>query len=277
MKRYGGIFLVGALVIIGLFAYPKVTNRMERQKLIREQEAVELPAPEVLEKSSSMPFVQPSLKPEAASSSLKPEAASFSSLLRDEGKIRSKVNWDVPFTSQAPTGEWDELHGEACEEASVAMVIRYFENNPFDSVEDREETIQFLVKKNEELGLTIDDTAAETEVLLKSVAPSLHTSLLKDPTVDQLKGLLADGALIIIPAQGQFLKNPYYRQPGPRYHMLVLRGYTEDGYVITNDPGTRNGEAYVYPWDRLMNAMHDWNGGDVENGQKVVLVVRSGR
>lgn len=265
MKRFAGLFFVGVLVITGIFAYPNVTNRMERQKLIREQEAVTVPVPEILEKGSSS---------HTAASSTQAEALPTSSQAAALVSVRSQVNWAVPFTSQAPTGEWDELHGEACEEASVAMVIRYFQDDPFESVEEREATIQFLVKKNEELGFSIDDTAAEVEVLLKSVDPSLRTSLLKDPTVNELKEALSEGALIIVPAQGQFLKNPYFRQPGPRYHMLVLRGYTEDGYVITNDPGTKKGEAYVYPWERLMDAMHDWNGGDVENGQKVVLVVR---
>ncbi len=55
--------------------------------------------------------------------------------------------------------------------------------------------------------------------------------------------------------------------------MLVLRGYTKDGYVITNDPGTKRGAQYAYRWSVLLNAIHDWNGGDVENGEKVVIVV----
>src|SRR5688572_5442442 len=32
----------------------------------------------------------------------------------------------VPFTPQAPTANWDELHNEACEEASSLMAAAYF-------------------------------------------------------------------------------------------------------------------------------------------------------
>ena len=35
----------------------------------------------------------------------------------------------VPFTPQAPTANWDELHGEGCEEASVIMANAYYNYN----------------------------------------------------------------------------------------------------------------------------------------------------
>ena len=54
--------------------------------------------------------------------------------------------------------------------------------------------------------------------------------------------------------------------------MLVVRGYTDDKF-ITNDVGTRKGENYQYDYDVLMNSIHDWNDGDVDNGQRVVIVV----
>ena len=31
------------------------------------------------------------------------------------------LNLPIPFTPQAPTGNWDELHNEACEEAGAIM------------------------------------------------------------------------------------------------------------------------------------------------------------
>jgi len=74
-----------------------------------------------------------------------------------------------------------------------------------------------------------------------------------------------------VPAAGRELGNPNFTDPGPLYHMLVVRGYTENNF-ITNDVGTRKGENYQYKYDVLMNAIHDWNGGDVNNGQRVVIV-----
>jgi hypothetical protein len=109
--------------------------------------------------------------------------------------------------------------------------------------------------------------------LIESENPSLHADILKDPTEASMKAALAEGKLIIVPAAGRQLGNPFFQTPGPPYHMLVLRGYTKDGHVITNDPGTKRGENFAYTWTTLINAIHDWNGGDVENGAKVVIVI----
>jgi hypothetical protein len=179
----------------------------------------------------------------------------------------------VSFTSQAPTGNWDPPFDEACEEASALMVVRYFHGQPFKSSEDADAAIRAMAQANADLGYPIDTTAEEVVTLLTSVAPELNSRTLKNPTIDQLKQHLSDDALIIVPAAGRQLGNPYFQNPGPLYHMLVLRGYTKDGYFITNDPGTKRGEQYVYRFEKIMSAMHDWNGGDVENGQKIVVVV----
>ena len=69
------------------------------------------------------------------------------------------------------------------------------------------------------------------------------------------------------------LGNPYYKQPGPIYHALVLKGYTKDGKFITNDPGTKRGADYLYDPQVILNAMHEWNSGDVEHGRKMAIVV----
>jgi hypothetical protein len=55
--------------------------------------------------------------------------------------------------------------------------------------------------------------------------------------------------------------------------MLVIKGYKADGSWITNDPGTHNGPDYVYPHDRLLNAIHDFKAGDMVDGDKVMVVV----
>ena len=56
--------------------------------------------------------------------------------------------------------------------------------------------------------------------------------------------------------------------------MLVVRGFTSDGKFITNDPGTYRGEGYQYDFDTVMNAIHDWNGGEeITQGKKVALIV----
>lgn len=245
---------VSVFALMAMFVIPLLQSRIERQTQIAEQEHIAKPSVEHPSSQSSVA----SRVSSAASSGL---------------ATRAEVNWDVPFTVQAPLGVWDALHGEACEEASILMVMRYFSNQRISSPDDAENAIQHLVAANAALGYAVDDTAAEVIKLLQSEDSSLSATLLKNPSIDDLKSVLSAGSLVIVPAAGRELHNPYFQRPGPLYHMLVLRGYTKDGYVITNDPGTKHGEQYAYRWEVLMNAMHDWNGGEVEAGQKVVVVV----
>jgi len=92
------------------------------------------------------------------------------------------------------------------------------------------------------------------------------------PSVNDIKEIIASGKLVIVPAAGRELGNPFYRSPGPLYHMLLIKGYTQNRF-ITNDAGTKRGENYPYDFDTVTNANHDWNGGNVEAGAKKIIIV----
>ncbi len=245
------LLTIGAVVffVFAVAVTPRALSYIERQRKIAELGRVHIPPPS------------------SASSSTVPASSLASSF-----SARS-VNLDVPFTPQAPLANWDELHGEACEEASVLMAVRYFQKKPIGLPEDADIAIMELVANNTALGFPVDDTAEEVAVLIRHEDPSLTAVVWEDPTVDQMTEALLAGKLVIVPAAGRQLGNPFYTAPGPVYHMLVIKGFTEDGYFITNDPGTKRGKDYVYRFDVLMNAIHDWNGGKVETGARRVIVV----
>ena len=74
---------------------------------------------------------------------------------------------------------------------------------------------------------------------------------------------LNKGKIAIVPVNGRALKNPYYKPPGPRYHMLVIIGYdSTTKQFITNDPGTRRGAGYRYGRNRLFQALRDYPSGE---------------
>lgn len=190
-------------------------------------------------------------------------------------------NLDVPFTSQAPSANWDADHEEFCEEAAILMVGRYYQGKSFANTADAESGLQQIKKwEVDNLGFYFDTTAAENATILEGIY-DLQVELLKNPTITQIKTALAAGHPVIVPSAGRELGNPNFKSPGPIYHNLVLRGYSKDGKFITNDPGTRKGKEYVYDQDVIMAALHDWvpagarttaaNGN--ANGQKVVLIV----
>ena len=92
-------------------------------------------------------------------------------------------------------------------------------------------------------------------------------------TIEDIKREVAAGHPVILPAAGRLLPNPNFRQPGPIYHALIVKGYMRDGRIITNDPGTRNGKDFLYKPEALMNALHEWNSEDILLGSPAMIVV----
>lgn len=180
----------------------------------------------------------------------------------------------VPFTSQAPHANWDMPYQEACEEASILMVAAYYagESGVITPNDADERIVDLVAFEEEELGLKPDITAAQAATVIEVRYPHLKAEVRPLEGAEQIKRLIAEGIPVIIPADGKALPNPNFRNGGPRYHMLVVRGYTPS-HFITNDPGTRLGENFRYTYRGLLDAVHDWNGGDVPNGEQVILVV----
>jgi len=182
----------------------------------------------------------------------------------------------VPFTSQAPTANWDELHNEACEEASVIMAAEYFSGNESSTL-----TAAFVEKEITKLtewqdnafGYHLSIDTAETVKMIKEVY-GLNAEILENFDEETLKKTLTDGKLIIFPANGRLLGNPNFKSPGPIYHMLVIKGFTSQSF-ITNDPGTRKGQNYPYSFDVLYNANGDYSHEtkEVDRNKKMVIAV----
>jgi len=183
---------------------------------------------------------------------------------------------DVPFTPQAPFANWDELHNEACEEASVLIVRRYFDGERggrIDPTDADREIYEIVDWEKEHLGKYLDTNAEETARILTEKY-GRKARLSTTVTVNSVKKEIAAGHLIIVPAAGQMLPNPYFRSPGPPYHMLVIVGYSDTEFV-TNDVGTRRGEGFRYKHADLLNAVHDWTGdkSTITQGRQVMIVV----
>ena len=187
--------------------------------------------------------------------------------------IPAELNLSVPFTSQAPTGNWDAAHEEYCEEASALMVARYFQHQSIGTADETEQTLASLANwEKQHFGYFESTTAAETKQMIEANSP-LKVTLETDVSTNTIKQALANNQLVIAPSAGRKLGNPYFTSPGPIYHMLVIKGYTKDGKFITNDPGTRHGADYIYDEQVLLNAIGDYNHNDPVNGQKVILIV----
>lgn len=188
-------------------------------------------------------------------------------------ELPSEINLGVPFASQAPFANWNLPYKEACEESSLIMVDYFLKNKGLTpSLADRE-ILNLVEYQKQKLGYFEDTDAETTAKIMRDYFGRENAKAVYDITIDDIKKELAGGRPVIVPAAGRLLGNPFYTFPGPLYHMLVVKGYTKDGKFITNDPGTKRGENFLYSFETFYNAIHDWNNGDIYNGRKAMIVV----
>ncbi len=188
--------------------------------------------------------------------------------------LPKEANLAVPFTSQAPDGNWDDPYGDFCEEASVLMAASYLTNKKIPNAAFANAALlairDFEVKR---FGYHKDTNAEETATILREHFSYDNVELKGNPTAGDIKQALAEGRVVIAPVAGREIGNPYFQQPGPLYHMIVIKGYTADGKFITHDPGTRRGADFLYGENVIMEALHDWRtDGNIDLGKKVVII-----
>ena len=185
--------------------------------------------------------------------------------------LPSKMNLDVPFTSQAPEKNWDQPWQDACEEAAVLMLDAYYKGYGLSPLFSKDEILK-MVDWQDKKGWGYSIEAEKVLKLTDWYMSSKQIRIVEDPSVEEIKEFVASGNPVLILAYGKDLPNTHFSGDGPEYHALIIRGYDEDEF-ITNDPGTQFGENFKYKYETLMNAIHDWNDSNVREGKKVVLVI----
>lgn len=202
-------------------------------------------------------------------------------LLKVPQKLRERfVLYGVPFVPQSPFGNWkDEKQQHGCEEASALMAIGWVLGRTFTLGQALEEitTISDFELKN--YGEFRDSSAEDTtERIFRGYFGYDKVAVRKNITVNDIKSELFKGNLVIVPVNGQKLGNPFFTPPGPKEHMIVVKGYDpETKEFITNDPGTKHGESFRYSSDILEGALQDYktgNGLGAEEIRKVMIVVK---
>ncbi|MBP9718009.1 C39 family peptidase [Candidatus Gracilibacteria bacterium] len=270
--RNNRILLVALVLILcgaGVtFAYQ---YRGQVKQYLSDLRAPELPMEEPVTVSVLTP--EPSPTPKAAEPKVEPKIEPKVEPKKEE-KIPAQKNLAVPFTTQAPHQNWDMPYQEACEEATVLMLDAFIKGYALTPDSADAALLKIVDWENKNLGYYKDTTTAETLQILKSHFGIKNVVIKTNVTAELIRKEIALGHPVILPTAGRMLKNPNFKAPGPLYHMVVVKGYLADGRFITHDPGTRNGKDYIYTEEVLLNATHDWNGGDVANGQKVMITIQ---
>ena len=189
--------------------------------------------------------------------------------------VPTSTNVDVPFTSQAPAGDWSEPWQSACEETSIYMITSFYANDPIKRDQAIVQIKAILAVKDKDIKVSKDESLTTISQLIVDLKLPWETQLVTDPTTDALKKELAAGRPIIVPVYAPDLKNPHYSSVTPDYHVLVLTGYDDtNGVFIVNDPGTKDGEGLRFPYATLMFAIHDLDPQNVTAGKKAVLFTK---
>lgn len=188
--------------------------------------------------------------------------------------VASSVILQVPFTPQAPTDNWSR--NEDCEETSITMANAFLsgttENEvPSDEAQKAIDNLKIWEQAN--LGYNAN-TGSEATTKLAEGAFAMKVKQLKNFSEQDLKEALSDHHPILLPINARLLGNPKYFDNGLLYHMIVIRGYTEKGFIV-NDPGTNEGNGNVYSFNVLKNAASDWDqvSKQMNPNQKIALVM----
>ncbi len=188
-----------------------------------------------------------------------------------------RVRLKVDFTSQAPERDWGYPWQEACEEAAVLIVMRYFDGRGIRGKDDAKKALLEIINwEKETWGFYKDSSATTTAKIITDFYGYKKVKIVANPTLNQIKNYLFQGSLIIFPAAGRNLKNPYFTPPGPLYHNLVITGYDDAKKVFyTNDPGIMSGKNFQYSYQNLLRSLADWDyqKKSINLDRKVIIVV----
>ena len=253
MNKYRVLLIIIALFLIGDIGYFAYHNLEKTKNTAPVKEAVVKVAPITI----SAPV-------QSTSNSVAAPAPT---------SLPNSINLSVPFTVQAPFAVWDNLHENTCEEASLIMVEHMLNNTQISSPDQADQEMIAMVNWETANGYGQSITLEQLNQVAKDYSGISNGQVVTITSNDQIKQEIAAGHPVIVGMAGRLLPNPYYSNGGPNYHMLVVIGYDQTGF-ITNDPGTRQGKDFHYDYQPFYTAIHNWDPNNILNGQKAYLVFK---
>ncbi|HLD61278.1 MAG TPA: C39 family peptidase [Patescibacteria group bacterium] len=186
---------------------------------------------------------------------------------------KEDVNLPVPFTSEAPGGNWVDPWFNGCEEASVVMVDQYYLGKKKLSRGDAERLmLAMFAWEDKTFGSNTDTNATETVRIINEYS-SFDGMVKRNPTLLEIKKELREGRPVIAPLDGFALYGILY---GNGYHMLVLKGYDDSRQeFIVHDDGKSKGDNFRYSYGTIMGALSDFDHATKKiNGVRTAIFTR---
>jgi hypothetical protein len=180
----------------------------------------------------------------------------------------------VPFSAQAPTNNWSR--NEDCEETSIAMADSFLNGDTEDRLPATvvQATINNL-KTWEQANLGYNaNTGVDATTKMAEGTFGLKVIQIPNFTEANLKTELINDHPILLPINAKLLESAQYANNGPTYHMIVIRGFNGDNFIV-NDPGTDSGDGQTYSFTILQQASADWDNAKkaMDPSRKFALIV----
>jgi len=188
----------------------------------------------------------------------------YSPLAGGQAKL-NQVNLDIPYINEAPDDNWTGPWKNACEEASLAMVEKYYTGVKQVTIKEAKTFMMAMFSKQNKIWGSNADADADRMAKLINDYTSYNALIKDNPTIEQIVKELQQKRPVIAPVFGFDLHNkniPFLAPPrGTAYHMLVIGGYDDTTKeFITEDSGDIvAGVNHRYTYDIVMGALHDYN------------------
>lgn len=170
---------------------------------------------------------------------------------------------DVPYISETPEGIFSGPWKNACEEASIAMVEKYYLGEKTVSILEAKSFMEALFNIEDRIwGSNANSDTYRIAYLVNNYS-SFRATIKDNPTLQDIKNELDQNHPVITPNYGFGLKNPNipFAPSGSSYHTEVIIGYNDaTREFIVNDSGdSRNGAGDRYDYDLFMNTIKDYD------------------
>jgi hypothetical protein len=162
------------------------------------------------------------------------------------------------FVPQAPEKDWGQPWQDACEEAAVLTAI-YYQKHQNPQLSTIKQDLLSLVSYETSQGWGNSVNVDKLSQLIKDNY-QIPSTILTNPTIDDIKKLIAADIPVLVPANGKtlFKENSHFKQGGPWYHFVVILGYNDRSQeFIVHDVGTQFGAYFHYSYKLLLSAIHD--------------------
>jgi uncharacterized protein YvpB len=169
----------------------------------------------------------------------------------------------VPYTNEAPDDVWTGPWKNACEEASMAMVEKFYLGKKTMSKTEAKSFMQMMFDKQNKLYGSNADSDVERTIRLINDFSSYGAASKNNPTIADIKAEIKAGRPVITPHYGFALKNKNipFLSTGSSYHMMVVVGYDDaKKEFIVNDTGDRKaGKNHRYDYELFVKSLHDFD------------------